>query len=123
MEAIAHFLSVLLSSRTQAHIFHWRTSSFAAHEALGHYYDSIGDLVDSYAEQVQGCYGLISGFRTPDRVSEKAEKESVVAYFEELKDRVEALEKELPQEPDLVNTYADILRLLHTTIYKLSHLS
>ena len=57
-------ISALLPSRTQAHIFHWRTRSFAAHKALQEYYEGIVPLTDNFVEGYQGRYGLISGYRS-----------------------------------------------------------
>jgi hypothetical protein len=57
-------VSALLHSRTQAHIFHWRTHSFAAHKALQEYYEGIVPLTDNFVEGYQGRYGLISGYRS-----------------------------------------------------------
>ena len=50
METINQFVSTLFASRTQAHIFHLQTPSFAQHSALGTYYDEIIDLTDSFIE-------------------------------------------------------------------------
>ena len=52
-QLMASFASTLLSSRTQAHIFHWRCKGVGAgwmHTALGAYYDGIVDLVDKLVE-------------------------------------------------------------------------
>ena len=60
----AKLISALMHSRTQAHIFHLRTKSFAAHKALQAYYEGIVPLLDEYAEGYQGRYGLISGYKS-----------------------------------------------------------
>jgi hypothetical protein len=60
----AKLVSGLMHSRTQAHIFHLRTKSFAAHKALQGYYESIVPLLDEYSEGYQGRYGLISGYKS-----------------------------------------------------------
>jgi len=57
-------VSALLHSRTQAHVFHWRTRSFAAHKALQGFYEGIVPLTDDFVEGYQGRYGLISGYRS-----------------------------------------------------------
>ena len=59
----AVLLSALMHSRTQAHVFHLRTKSFATHKALQGYYEAIVPLLDTYAEAYQGRYGLINGYR------------------------------------------------------------
>ena len=43
---MGQFVSTLLASRTQAHIFHLQTPSFAAHKALNEYYDEIVGITD-----------------------------------------------------------------------------
>ena len=48
MEQLGKFLGTLMSSRTQAHIFHLQTQSFATHKALNKYYDEIIDLLDAF---------------------------------------------------------------------------
>ena len=42
---MGQFVSTLLASRTQAHIFHLQTPSFAAHKALNEYYENIVDII------------------------------------------------------------------------------
>jgi hypothetical protein len=54
----------LLHSRTQAHIFHWRTKSFSAHKAFQEYYENIVDLTDKFVEGYQGRYKLVSGYKS-----------------------------------------------------------
>lgn len=54
----AEFVGVLLHSSTAAHFLHLQTASYAAHKALGHYYENIVDLADKYAEAYQGITAL-----------------------------------------------------------------
>jgi len=54
MEELA---SILMHSRTQAHIFHLGVSgpgAYAAHKALQDYYEGIVDLIDGLVESYQG---------------------------------------------------------------------
>ena len=44
--AMGQFVSTLFASRTQAHIFHLQTDSFAEHSALNVYYDEIISIND-----------------------------------------------------------------------------
>jgi hypothetical protein len=116
METVAKFLSTLFNSRDQAHIFHLQTSSYAAHKALNEYYDAIVDLVDSYAENFQGRYGIIRGY-TPQR--QYFEGEEVVKYFTGLSTYIDSVRKGLPQDSDLNNIVDEISSLINSTIYKL----
>ncbi len=119
METVAKFLSTLFNSRDQAHIFHLQTSSYAAHKALGAYYEDIVDLVDSYAENFQGRYGIIRGY-TPQK--QYFEGEEVVKYFTGLSTYIDGVRKGLPQDSDLNNIVDEISSLVNSTIYKLKFL-
>ena len=52
-------LCEMLEASAQAKVFHWQTSSFAEHEALGDFYEGFNDLMDKFIESYQGCYGRI----------------------------------------------------------------
>jgi hypothetical protein len=52
-------LCEMLEASAQAKVFHWQTSSFAEHEALGEFYEGFNDLMDKFIEAYQGCYGRI----------------------------------------------------------------
>ena len=53
--------SMLLHSRTQAHVFHLRVTpkGLAPHLGLQEYYDCIVGLVDGMVEPYQGMAGII----------------------------------------------------------------
>lgn len=119
MEEIAKFLGTLMSSRTQAHIFHLQTQSFAAHKALNEYYDEIIDLIDSYAEMAQGRYGIIRGYVMQNQIFEDG---SVLKYFIGLLKFVDSIRQQLPQDGELNNTVDEISGLISSTIYKLKFL-
>ncbi len=119
MEQIAKFISTLMASRTQAHIFHLQTTSYAAHKALNGYYDDIVDLIDSYVEMAQGRYGIIKGY-TP--VTQVFEDDSHVKYFVALQKFVDGIRSQLPQDGELNNTVDEISGLISSTIYKLKFL-
>ena len=52
-------LCEMLEASAQAKVFHWQTSSFAEHEAMGEFYEEFNDLMDKFIETYQGCYGRI----------------------------------------------------------------
>ena len=61
---MSKLVSVLMHARTQAHVFHLRTASYAQHKALQKFYEGISELLDQYAEAYQGKYGTINGYET-----------------------------------------------------------
>lgn len=119
MEQYTQFISTLFASRTQAHIFHLQTTSYAAHVALGTYYDEIVDLADGLVESFQGRYGIIRGYTSP--VSFK-EDDQVVPYFEALSKYVEAIRQQLPQDSFIQNEIDNVVGLIESTKYKLKFL-
>jgi hypothetical protein len=122
MEQLA---SLLLHSRTQAHSFHVGVKgvgALSAHQALGHYYDSIGGIVDGLVEAYQGQYGLIklqavSGLDTNNDIK------NIIAYFDKLLAAVAKLrQEEKLQMSWLQNDIDTIVTLLYHTKYKLVNL-
>jgi hypothetical protein len=119
METVPQFISTLFASRTQAHIFHLQTTSFAQHKALNEYYDGIIDLVDAFIESYQGRHGIIRGYSSP---SSFREDDSTVKYFEGLNKYVELTREKLPQDSYLQNQVDEIVALIESTVYKLKYL-
>ena len=62
MSTPAEFVARAFAVRTAAHLAHLHSRSYAEHVALGDFYDSLVDLVDSYAEAYQGLFGLIEDY-------------------------------------------------------------
>lgn len=116
-KSVAQFVVVLFHAGTNTHLMHLQTKSYAQHKALQEFYEGIVDLADKYAEAYQGCYGIIENY--PQNYHGAV---NPISYLEKIKDYVVINEKILPKEPNLQNTYADILDLLDTTIYKLRNL-
>jgi len=114
------FVSALLHSSTTAHFLHLSTKSYAEHKALGHYYEDILDLADSYAEAFQGHYGIIplEAYLDDFKVQKDAK-----AYIRGLLDFAKSMRDELPDNPDLQNIHDEIVGLIAATAYKLENLS
>jgi hypothetical protein len=108
------FVSSLMHSRTQAHVFHLRTRSFAQHKALQAYYEAIVPLLDSYAEAYQGKYGLLRFTVGPAINNNPA---SAKGYFTKL---LKSMEKVKPRDSYLKNIFDSIYELVYQTLYMLS---
>lgn len=116
------FIGTLLQSQIQSKIYHWRAieeGSYAAHIALGDYYDAIGGNADGLVESFQGRYGIIGGFRpfTPFR-----EDLGWVEYFQALRKYVETNRYNFTQDSFLQNQVDEVVALIETTLYKLQNL-
>ena len=116
-------ISLLLHSRTQAHILHWQTksqSSFAEHMALNGYYDGIVDLVDGLVESYQGKYDILTGYKSYDIVSYTS-NENTIKYLQDLYSKVEKLRK-CCDESYIQNQIDAVCELINSTLYKLRFL-
>lgn len=117
--------SVLMHSRTQAHIYHLRvkgTGAFAAHLALQGYYEGILPLLDGLVEGYQGVNGLIE-FSNVDSIDNNATIDNVIKYFDKLIAIVDKLRKDSTlQESFIQNEIDNIAMLMYSTKYKLVNL-
>ena len=122
MEELA---SILMHSRTQAHVFHLGVSgpgAYAAHKALQEYYKEIVKLVDGLVESYQGKHGLIK-FRPVMGLDNNCDGSNIVAYF----DKLISIVCVLRQAPNLADSFIqneidNVMNLLYSTKYKLVNL-
>ena len=121
MEHCSKLVSYLMHSRTQAHIFHLQTPSFAEHKALNDYYDGIVDLVDGFVESYQGKYGILNGY-TGFALMNYTNKQQVIQYFEALCSTIDEL-RQVVTDSYLQNQIDTIVELVNSTLYKLKCLS
>ncbi len=121
MNEFAKLISYLLHSRTQAHIYHLQTPSFAAHMALNGYYDGIVALVDGLVESYQGKYGILTNYSNFNILEYKS-CEDIILYFQGLNMTIEKLRALTPQDTYLQNQIDTVTELITSTIYKLKFL-
>lgn len=114
---MAMFAATMLHSATNTHFFHWSTSSYSQHKALGNYYDGIVDLVDDLMESYMGCYEQVKTFP-----SVYHQPKDAVKYLDSLKKFVDEARKDLPQETQIQNIIDEIAQLIDSTLYKLRFL-
>lgn len=119
---VVTFFSKLFESREMAHVYHLQVrgdeGSHAAHTALGDYYESVLDLIDSIIETYQGQYGIVDGYETIDTKDTKTKEK--VAYFEELADYIKhARQCIAAEDTHLHNIVDEVVALVYRTLYKL----
>jgi hypothetical protein len=115
------FVSTLLASRTQAHIYHLQTPSFAAHKALNKYYEGIVGLTDDFVEGYQGKYGIINGYANV-ALQEYESCEAIINYFTILDIYISKTREMVCPDSYLQNIIDEIVALINSTIYKLKYL-
>lgn len=116
----AEMVSLLLHSRTQAHILHLQTKSYPEHMALNAYYDGIGDLVDGLVESYQGQYGIIENYKSYDIQNYKS-TDATIKYLEGVCDKVSKL-RDCCKDSYIQNQIDTICELVNSTLYKLKFL-
>lgn len=112
----ARYISLLMSSRNQAHTFHLVTTSFAMHKALQDYYEGIVPLLDQWAEAYMGKYGRFPKVKLAQRALMDPTKSA--KYFRGLLASLRKLK--LPKDTYLQNIQDEITALIRSTLYKLT---
>ena len=105
-------------ARTNAHIMHLQTRSYATHVALGEFYDGLVDLVDALAEAWIGENGLIDNLSaryTPP-------PDTPLALVDDLARWIEVNREECGDSSHIQNTIDEIVSLCRSTAYKLRFL-
>ena len=109
-------VSLLFNARTNAHIAHLQTKSYAQHIALGDLYEGILGIADSFAESAQGTQGILNGYTLGALWSG-----DVVSNVESLHNEISGMKKEFT-EGHLLQLIDDATELTATTLYKLKNL-
>ena len=118
----AKLFSKLFESREMAHIYHLQVrgdeGSYAAHIALGAYYEGVLEFVDDLIETYQGQYGVVEGYDIIDTAETKTKDK--IEYFEDLASYIKEARKCISAEDThLHNTVDEIVALVYKTLYKL----
>ena len=122
--SVGKYIGLLMSSRTQAHVFHLTTKSYSAHKALQTYYEDIVPLLDSYAETYMGSNNNRNRKRTISGITPFVNKRILSdarfarMYFIKLSIALKKIK--LPRNPYLDNIRQEIDALVRQTIYMLT---
>jgi hypothetical protein len=113
-------VSGMLHSRTQIHIYHLQTKSFAVHKALNDYYDGVVDLFDGLVESYQGKHGIVENYKC-DGYDNYSSVNSAIEYLQKLDKTIEGSRKSI-KESFIQNQIDTVQELIYSTIYKLKFL-
>lgn len=116
----AKIVSLLFNARTNMHIAHLQTKSYAEHKALDEFYSAVVDLADRFAECVQGQHGVITGY-TMGTLHEGSAEEFLSDNLSMLQLFRASLDS--ATEGHLIQIIDDCIELYTSTIYKLTILS
>lgn len=114
-----NLVSALLGFVVQIHVFHWITTSYSQHQALGELYDGIHDLTDNFMEVYMGKYGRNVGASAGSVISYNTSNvNEVIVAFETF---LISLTNEIqPTDTDLLNIRDEMLALVHKAQYLLT---
>lgn len=108
----------LLTIVNQIKFYHWQTTSFARHKALGKAYDTLNDLIDTFVEICIGKYGrdflqsLSINIHSKQEVDMSAALNEITSYLKELSNLLD------PQnDTDLINLRDEMLGVVNQTKY------
>jgi hypothetical protein len=111
--------SSLLGFVSQIHVFHWLTTSYAQHQALGGLYDGIHDLSDQFMEVYMGKYGRTIGNSFASMIS--YDVSDVIETIKGFEGFLISLTGQFSEsDTDLLNIRDEMLALVHKTQYLLT---
>jgi hypothetical protein len=116
-ETLVELVMDLLHSATVTHIMHWQTESYAAHKALGKYYETIPGLLDDVLEAYQGKNNVILRNFTP--AMSNYEEMQPLEYMEYLNQELTEGRSLFGDDPEILNLVDAIADLIDSTMYKL----
>ena len=117
-KAMAELIYEMLHASTKVHIAHLLSTSYAAHVAMGEFYDSIVEVADGLAEQYQGKEEVLLPY--PDQMSIPAIKttDEAIKYLRVLYDKIGYVQGMMICS-SIINTMDEIKALINSTKYKL----
>jgi DNA-binding ferritin-like protein len=113
---ISEFLEAVTSVH-KAHLKITGPGSYAAHTAMGGFYDSIGDLADNIAESYQGATETLLDIPAGKQASFTSAAECV-NFLNGLYEKVNAMQK-VCSHSEIINDLDNVKSLINSTKYKL----
>jgi hypothetical protein len=113
---VAELVMRAFHARTNAHVLHLQTTSFAQHKALERFYTELVELTDRLVETYQGSYGVIEHY--PSSFSFAPDPLKLVEEFE---DWIDQNRDDIGDDDDthLQNLIDEIVALARSTRYQL----
>ncbi len=112
---VEKLIEKVFHARDAAHSEHWKTNSYARHQALGEYYDEVVDTLDKFIEAYQGTFGIIGDVAGQEKDVAKMIHDDII-WLNENRAR---LAKNVPA---LENILDELTSLHMKTLYKLENL-
>jgi hypothetical protein len=112
------FISMLFKAKEDAHISHieQRSKSDAIHNALGEFYTTLDELIDTLAEAVMGVHGPLTLSFSATAIADP------LSYMQSLYTQV-LKERDMYVEGWIQNEIDEIAKLIAHTMYKLKYVT
>lgn len=116
------FAELLMLTVSTAHLWHFKTKSFAQHTAFGDFYTGLNDLADNYIEADMGVNGLITDTGNSHAYLPLA---SAIEALKVFKESIKSMRdmQESSGNNGLVAILEEIMSLTDSTLYKLTYLN
>lgn len=113
----ANIVLFLFRLQLATKMFHWQTSSFAAHMAADKLFGSITELTDSIIEQYMGVYGRP---RMPANASVPVPNMTAAAMEKMLREGITYLRARMPRDSHLQNLRDELTGAMAKALYLLT---
>lgn len=117
---IEELVARVFRTRNQSHLAHWKTKSYAEHQALGSFCGDLIDTIDKLVEACQGSKGIIGHVNL-------ACKDESVDIIKCLTEDANWISQNRPKiahgVPAIENIVDELVGVYLSTLYKLKNLS
>lgn len=115
---IEQLISRIFCIRNDAHLAHWKSKSYAQHEALGDFYEAIIGTLDKLVEAYQGYFGIVG-----EIPNYKSKQTDIVKMLSVEAVWITTNRSEIAKNlPALENIVDELSGEFYSTIYKLVNL-
>jgi len=117
---IAKLICKVFCTRGYVHLAHWKTESYAEHQALGDLYEDLIGGIDKLVEAYQGTFGLID----VDSLDGGTPPENIIKHLSTELIWINNNSTEITQDMTALDNILQELQAVYMkALYKLKHLS
>lgn len=121
---IDSFLKISLHLLTQVRYWHWQTTSYPVHQALGQYYSGLDDIIDQIAETTMSDDGRVN-VNVEDTITANAFAnldgvEQIQDALHDYLQHIETVYEEVSARTDVMNLLDELKALSSKTLYLLT---
>lgn len=116
-----NFVSYCFGLRSQIHLFHFQTTSFAEHKALEEFYTNLLELFDGLVETYQWAHGRVSIGEQHSPIHNYTTHDDVVSHIADFVSETKKLKDVISDDDaDIQNIIDELMALGNKTLYLLT---